>query len=430
MTEKKILESINAAVESTTPDILDSLMAELNITDEPKELMHDVIAKDEANTSAPENKWIPAERIARAPWRRIATVAASLLVVVAGVSFTMNERTPLALVSLDVNPGIEITINSKERVLEANPVNDEAKEILDEMDLKGSDIDVACNAIVGSMLTHGYLTDLTNSVLLSVNADDEQVGNEIEGRLSKHINEYLENTEVAAAVLGQYGNNDETIRKFADENGISLGKAWLIKNLMKTGSTKMTEKDLLGLKTQDLILLGQKRGVTKSTSYGNAESSRFIGEEKALAAALKKAGVNKSNATNIKYEFDVERGILIYEVTFRAGDYEYEYDINAYTGEVVTSGKEYDPVYTAPKSGGSSGGGSASSKSGGSASRSTPVYRDDDDDYDDYDDRYDDDDDDDDYRPAPAPKQQSKPSYDYDDDDDDYDSDDGDDDDD
>ena len=48
MTEKKILESINAAVESTTPDILDNLMAELNITAEPKELMHDVIAKDEA----------------------------------------------------------------------------------------------------------------------------------------------------------------------------------------------------------------------------------------------------------------------------------------------------------------------------------------------------------------------------------------------
>ena len=255
MTEKKILESLNTAVESTTPDILDSLMAELNITDEPKELMHDVIVSDEANESGPADKWMPVTGKAQMPWRRVMGIAASFLVVLAGISFGVTERTPLALVSLDVNPGIEITINSKERVIEANPVNDEAKEILDEMDLKGSDIDVACNAIVGSMLTHGYRTDLQNSILLSVNADDEKVGTDIEQRLSRQINDYLENTEVAAAVLGQYGANDEAIRKFADENGISLGKAWLIKNLMKTGSTKMTEADLLGLKTQELILL-------------------------------------------------------------------------------------------------------------------------------------------------------------------------------
>ena len=196
------------------------------------------------------------------PWRRIATIAASFLVVVAGISYSVTERTPLALVSLDVNPGIELTINSKERVINANPINDEAQDILAEMDLKGSDIDVACNAIVGSMLTHGYLTDLSNSVLLSVNADDEQVGTEIEKRLSKHVNDYLETTEIA------------------------------------------------------------------------------------LAAALKKVGLNKSDVTNIKYEFDVERGVLIYEVSFRAGDYEYDYDINAYNGKVVSSEKEYEPIYT------------------------------------------------------------------------------------
>ncbi|MBQ6623325.1 MAG: PepSY domain-containing protein, partial [Mogibacterium sp.] len=365
MTETKILESISTAVENTTPDILDSLMAELNITAEPKELMHDVIAKDEADTPNTEKDWVPAKSKTQMPWRRIATIAASFLVVVAGISYSVTERTPLALVSLDVNPGIELTINSKERVINANPVNDEAKDILAEMDLKGSDIDVACNAIVGSMLTHGYLTDLSNSVLLSVNADDEQVGTEIEKRLSKHVNDYLETTEIAASVLGQYGANDDAVRKFADENGISLGKAWLIKNLLNTGSTKMTEADLLGLKTQELILLGQKRGVTKTTSYGNAESSQYIGEDKALAAATKHAGVKKGDATNVKYEFDVERGVLIYEVSFRVGDYEYDYDINAYNGKVVSSEKEYEPKYTSSKSGGS-GSGSTSSKSGGS----------------------------------------------------------------
>lgn len=363
MTEKKIIESLNTAVEEITPNILDDLMAELNISAEPKELMQDAIAKDEAASTSASREWV--KRDGLVPWRRVMSVAASLLLVVAGISLSVTGRPPLALVSLDVNPGIEISINNKERVIEAIPINDEATEILADMDLKGTDIDVACNAIVGSMLTHGYLTDLSNSILLSVSSDDEQVGTAIEKRLSQQINKYLENTEIAAAVLGQYGVNDEATRTFADANGISLGKAWLIKNLLKTGSTKMKESDLLGLKTQELILLGQKRGVTKTTSYGNAESSQYIGEEKALAAALKQAGVSKSDATNIRYEFDVERGTLIYEVSFRAGDYEYDYDINAYNGSVVSFEKEYEPRYTAPKS---SGGGSSGNTSSGSAS--------------------------------------------------------------
>ncbi len=430
MTEKKIIESLNTAVADITPNILDDLMAELNITAEPKELMQDAIAKDEAVSTVTGREWI--KRDSLVPWRRVISVAASLLLVVAGISLSMTGRPPLALVSLDVNPGIEISINNKERVIEAIPVNDEAAEILAEMDLKGSDIDVACNAIVGSMLTHGYLTDLSNSILLSVSADDEQVGTQIEKRLSKQINDYLENTEIAAAVLGQYGASDEATRSFADANGISLGKAWLIKNLLNTGSTKMKESDLLGLKTQELILLGQKRGVTKTTSYGNAESSQYIGEEKALDAALKQAGVSKSDATNVKYEFDVERGTLIYEVSFRAGDYEYDYDINAYNGSVVSFEKEYEPRITAPKSNvGNNSGNSSSSNSSGTVISGDDEYKvengvvyekddgrwepeydkkvengrvyerddgrweaDDDDDYDDHD--YDDDDDDDD----------------------------------
>lgn len=418
MTEKRIIEGLNAAVDDLTPNMLEGLMAELNITDEPKVLMHDAVA-DETATDA---VWTPKKsRVGGNFGKALMSIAATMLLVVAGLTI-YNNRPALAMVSLDVNPGIEITIDNKERVMEAMPVNDEAKDILDEMDLKGSDIDVACNAIVGSMLTHGYLTDLSNSILLSVSSDDEKKGTEIEKRLSKQVNEYLENSEIAAAVLGQYGSKDDAISAFANKHGISFGKAWLIKNLMNTGSSKMTEADLLSLSTQELILLGQKRGVTKTTSYGDAESGKYIGSDKAISIALEKAGVNKSDASYIKHEFDAENGVLIYEVTFRAGDYEYDYDINALDGSIVSYEKEYEgPVASGGSSGGSSSGssggsssgssggssggsssGSSSGSSGGGSAKSSkpapaPVYDDDDDD--DYDDRddYDDNDDYDDH---------------------------------
>ena len=340
MTEYRIKESLAAAVEENTPDILEDLMNELGIKDEPKEMLGDAIAKEAGD----ENSWIPGmvpKKSGNAGlMKKLAGCAAALVIAVTGITFASGRDT-LAVVSLDVNPGIEISIDKNERVLRADPVNEEAAEILSEMDLKGTDIDVACSAIVGSMLTHGYLSD---------------------------------------------------------SHGISLGKAWLIQNLLGTGSTKMTEADLLSLSTQDLILLGQKRGVAVGTSYGEAESGGYIGHEKALDIALEKAGADRSSATEMKYEFDCEKGVLIYDVSFRVGDYEYDYDINAYDGSVVSSEKEYDPVTPAQSSSSS-----ASSSSSSASSSSQPRYDyDDDDDYDDrydrdddYDDRYDSDDDDD-----------------------------------
>lgn len=409
MTEKRITEGLITAVDDLTPNMLEDLMKELNITDEPKALMHDVMAESPGAEAA----WTPKKvKIGGNFGKALMSIAATMVLVIAGLSI-YNNRPALAMVSLDVNPGIEISIDNRERVMEALPVNNEAKDILDEMDLKGSDIDVACNAIVGSMLTHGYLTDLSNSILLSVSSDDEKKGTEIEKRLSKQVNEYLENSEIAAAVLGQYGSKDDDISTFASKHGISFGKAWLIKNLMNTGSTKMKESDLLSLSTQELIVLGQKRGVTKTTSYGDAESGKYIGSDKAISIALEKAGVKKEDALYIKHELDAENGVLIYDVTFRAGDYDYDYDINAVNGSIVSYEKEYEgPVASgggssgsgSSGSGGYSGGGSSGSSSSGSGGSSkpapAPVY-DDDDDYDDYydddhDDDYDDHDDDDD----------------------------------
>ena len=164
MTESRIKESLKTAIENSTPDILEELMTELEIKDEPKELMHDMLAEEQSS----EKKWIPRMKRRSNMMKAFAGCAAALMVVVAGMGLAASKEA-LAVVSLDVNPSIEISIDKNERVLDANPINDEASEIIGEMNLKGSDIDVACNAIVGSMLTHGYLTDIQNSLLDDIN---------------------------------------------------------------------------------------------------------------------------------------------------------------------------------------------------------------------------------------------------------------------
>ena len=66
----------------------------------------------------------------------------------------------------------------------------------------------------------------------------------------------------------------------------------------------------------------------------NAESG-YIGESKAKQIALAHAGVSEGSIREFECELDREDGIMVYEIDFECGNYEYEYEINAATGEIV-----------------------------------------------------------------------------------------------
>ena len=74
--------------------------------------------------------------------------------------------------SLDVNPSIQLQVSKNEKVLAANALNQDAEVILEGMDLRGTQLKVAVNAIVGSLLQNGYLDSLSSAILISVEDDD------------------------------------------------------------------------------------------------------------------------------------------------------------------------------------------------------------------------------------------------------------------
>ncbi len=62
---------------------------------------------------------------------------------------------------------------------------------------------------------------------------------------------------------------------------------------------------------------------------------KAIGKKKALEIALKHAGLKRSQVRDVKVKLDVEDGRKIYEVEFEKGAYEYDYDIDRYTGRII-----------------------------------------------------------------------------------------------
>ncbi|MDR2939078.1 MAG: PepSY domain-containing protein [Clostridiales bacterium] len=68
----------------------------------------------------------------------------------------------------------------------------------------------------------------------------------------------------------------------------------------------------------------------------------YIGEEKAKSIALSNGGLTAQQINKIKVELDKEDGKMIYEVEFKNGQMEYEYEIDAVTGTILKSDIEYD----------------------------------------------------------------------------------------
>ena len=76
-----------------------------------------------------------------------------------------------------------------------------------------------------------------------------------------------------------------------------------------------------------------------STSAANTQTSE-ISVEKAKQIALSHAGVGSARFTKAK--IDYENGVKVYEIEFKVGNMEYEYDINVVNGAIVSSSAEID----------------------------------------------------------------------------------------
>lgn len=81
----------------------------------------------------------------------------------------------------------------------------------------------------------------------------------------------------------------------------------------------------------------------KSSSTTQSVNSKYIGIDKAKSLALSNAGVNSSDATFTKAKLEKDDGIWLYEIEFVSGSNEYEYEINAESGAVISH--DVDSIY-------------------------------------------------------------------------------------
>ena len=321
MKTENINEMLKSAVSNAAPDVLDNV---LHACDYEK------------------GKVIYMEKKKNRSFAGFAAVAAVFVLLIAGIfiaknnGFGITNNSLAAVVSFDVNPSIELKVDNEEDVISVKGLNDDGKKVLEGMDLEDTDLEVAVNAIIGSMLKHGYINEMANSILLSVSGVEGYDADALETKLANEVNALLKN----GAVLSQnVSNADDKLVKLADEYGITVGKAALIQEIVKNSKTHTFEQ-LAGLTINELNLISENSKLGNIKSEGKASAKSYIGMDAALSAALKAAGLSKDQVKNIDIELDYEHGIMVYEVEFDRGFDEYSYDIDAKTGEVVAYDNE------------------------------------------------------------------------------------------
>lgn len=277
-------------------------------------------------------------------------VAACLAVVLLGGGMAYRQAYAVtSIVSLDVNPSIELEVNRNEKVLVCKPLNEEAETVLAGMnggaDLKGTKLNVAVNAVVGALMRNGYLDSISSAILISVEDGDQTRAARLQQEVTAEVDTVLLAQASEAAVFSQTVKRDTALEKQAKENGISTGKAALINRITEVNKELPFEK-LAALSAEELkdLLEAHAPGLP-------------IGKAAAKDAAMHYAGVAAQDRVRWEVDAELDDTPAHYEVELYVSGKEFAYVVDAYTGEVlrgkanVTSNGEKSPALSAADAG-------------------------------------------------------------------------------
>ena len=328
----------------------------------------------------------------------VAAAACVLFAVgVVGVPYYGNNYVPDSHVDIDVNPGVEIVTNKKNKVLEVQSTNQDGAAVIDGMNLKNTELKVAVNALIGSMVQKGYIQNDNTGILVTVRNDNEDKANKVKAEVLNDINIALSTNSVQATVMNQTIKSTVDAKKFATENNISIGKAVFVLNLAAKDSS-LDAKELAKMKVSEIASLvvqkgidirdivdydsddsiweniadaiedidedARKKGIAASAAVENstaaattpqpaptqpaatvapattaAQSNNTVGDigiEKANEIAISHAGLSSGSVSFVKAKLDTEDGVKVYDIEFYSGNVAYDYEINAATGAIVS----------------------------------------------------------------------------------------------
>ena len=313
MTSEKLEQRLASAVEKTAPNDVNGVLSR---------------CEERKGTVIP----MTAKKTTKRKWTTLVAACLAVMLLGGGGLFYQQANAVASVVSLDVNPSIELKVNRSEKVLVCTPLNEDAKAILADMgngaDLKGAKLDVAVNAIVGSLVRNGYLNSISSAIMISVEDKDTARAEKLQRELTSTVDGVLQTSESRASVLTQTLTQDAGLAQQARENSISTGKAALVNRVLALNATLKFDA-LAKLSVEEL----------KDLAEAGAPAMP-IGMDAARSAAEEYAGTTAMDSVTAEVDPELDESPAHYEVELQTARGEFKYLVDAYTGKVLSGQKD------------------------------------------------------------------------------------------
>ena len=246
--------------------------------------------------------------------RKIALALGVCTILGSGGGAYAYVKTPVAYVSMDINPSVELGVNVFNKVVSVEAYNKDGEKILEGTNLVRSEVDHAINIVISNAISEGYIKeDGSSSIEITTSTDKEKVATQLDESLKEVVDETLNDNNVEAEVETEkvaIARRDE-----ARKLGITPGKLNIIQKLKELDSTINVEdykdssvkdiqkktKELRKNNESDEVTTDQSTNIdtnTNAVNNENIDNSSNIGNSKKEENSNSNSKKDESNNAN------------------------------------------------------------------------------------------------------------------------------------
>lgn len=292
--------------------------------------------------------------------KRVAAVAACLILLVTVIITGLLPKddngaiVPVTeaetFIYIDVNPSIELQMDSENKVLKCLAGNEDAFIIISDLKLEGVDMNTAIALIMESMQATGYLTEDSNSILVSIQAKDNDTTKFLLSGITNSINTICEKSGLECSIIAQGVQVDEALKKRAQEKGVSVGKMHLVDKIVD-GIEDFNAEDALELVEMSIKELNLVYATKPDKDNSEGDSllddivssaiSGFVQQNDALSLLLSEIDIDLSEIewyhVQAKPQNNNGNRKMVYSVSIRLRDdpVTYSFQMDCKTGEIL-----------------------------------------------------------------------------------------------
>jgi hypothetical protein len=230
--------------------------------------------------------------------KRIALALIACTILMSGGGAYAYTTAPVAYVSMDINPSVELGVNIFDKVVSVQAYNDDGKKIIEGTNLTNYKIDNAISKLISNAISEGYIKeDGSSAIEITTSTDKEKVASNLDDTLKEAADKTLNTNHVEADVETE--NVDIARRDESIKFGITPGKLNLIQKLQELDKT-ITVEDYKDSSVKDI----QKKTIElkKDNTMEEAITGRNINYDVVTNKNNNTANDNSNNGNNKKEE--------------------------------------------------------------------------------------------------------------------------------